>query len=1177
MKNVNTNGSNNQTITPVKGGEEATAEGARSATVTVTGLTNQITQFFVKGANTCAKVTSFSITYTTSNVRHIWRGYAAWQNTNTNGNFSSARFAYTTPTNSSHIRLGLDCFTLQLGTASGGGMSRVDGYMAFSEKALTNGTNNVDASEFAAISTNTCGLTSIITTMKFENAYLKGKTKYYVYFVTKNDNGTYNIPAGQRYYVEEANYGMELTGSGKNYTIPFVVTFLGDNYKCVNKAGYELMTSNFLGDDLPTVDNYSFADESTDLNPVVLTYALTTNPITASTFGGTPVYHRIIMDRANSSDNMPYYAEEGGAVKIDNVSKSTEQTKWFFVGNETDGYKLYNKLFGEKRVAQVASAGNDAAITMVDASSNDGTLFDIRYVSNAYRLYLKGTAYCTNRLSSTTLVAGIHENVNAGSQTTFVLDDVITAYTDIKTDKVYTIKSSVRGYLFGSAKSGAIQNNSFEGTMPANSDKWAFVQSNNGKYYLYNVGFGQFFNNASLANGATEYVDFVEVSNALWQESAPVQINLTGFNASYDNTTAKYINMQGKGSGYGNQNIVFNTFSTVDEGNLLEIKEAGNFNSDDKAAAELQLREAQGGFVVEDATSLSAALAGAPSKIFRIKGPLGYLIANSEGTYMTNTAKADIAPDEEDLKQQWVLLQNGGNTYLYNVYAKKFVGNDAENANQYTLTNVNDKQALVFGSSNGNSSNFAQALTFPVTIQIGTSTLNLNNNESFTYGTTNYNHPEDKNNMFRFEELDATLTDAQVKAIVVPFNYYSVYESAIKPFVDNVSNEYFHLVSEGAKKGVLNASQYSDGAEHSYYTQDDITNMWSTLHTRVKMPLNTVYYRIKNNNTDNYINYGDPSTWGKNLGLIAKTADSSYDLTNAFRFDPVKFGQTYKLYLPSQDKYVGKQRTANQPFPLVESSKDATVFSLILEAPGVVYIVSTESSEDAGGVNEGVLHEAAEEWTVHGVVNWKTGTANSQWTIEEAPDNITMISPAAVSDGEDVFMTFGNNTGVALCPTGTVKVYQAYAAGESTVRLSEVESKEIPAGAGVVLCAKKGTKQFFTILSSTSETLDRNELVKGDGSTNVTSAYMLAYSNTDTDAKFYKLSDSGYVVPANKAYLPNTSGVRMLSLSFDETTGLENVEVVDTLEGTAYDLQGRRVQKVQKGLYIVNGKKIFVK
>ena len=97
-----------------------------------------------------------------------------------------------------------------------------------------------------------------------------------------------------------------------------------------------------------------------------------------------------------------------------------------------------------------------------------------------------------------------------------------------------------------------------------------------------------------------------------------------------------------------------------------------------------------------------------------------------------------------------------------------------------------------------------------------------------------------------------------------------------------------------------------------------------------------------------------------------------------------------------------------------------------------------------------------------------------------------------------------------------------------------------------------------------------------------TSIYVLSkYNNT---VAFF-LSAAG-TLPMNKAYLDKTLAgegfnAAQLYLSFGGMVdGIENVETTEaeSTEGKAvFDLSGRRVTNATKGLYIVNGKKVYVK
>jgi hypothetical protein len=68
-------------------------------------------------------------------------------------------------------------------------------------------------------------------------------------------------------------------------------------------------------------------------------------------------------------------------------------------------------------------------------------------------------------------------------------------------------------------------------------------------------------------------------------------------------------------------------------------------------------------------------------------------------------------------------------------------------------------------------------------------------------------------------------------------------------------------------------------------------------------------------------------------------------------------------------------------------------------------------------------------------------------------------------------------------------------------------------------------------------------------------------------------------IPANKAYLPfgTSSQVNFLNVSFSDSTTDINGLMISTQADSdeIYDLTGRKVTAPQKGIYIVNGKKVL--
>ena len=54
---------------------------------------------------------------------------------------------------------------------------------------------------------------------------------------------------------------------------------------------------------------------------------------------------------------------------------------------------------------------------------------------------------------------------------------------------------------------------------------------------------------------------------------------------------------------------------------------------------------------------------------------------------------------------------------------------------------------------------------------------------------------------------------------------------------------------------------------------------------------------------------------------------------------------------------------------------------------------------------------------------------------------------------------------------------------------------------------------------------------------------------------------------------------KAIGIRFDdgETTDIDDVEGVDSEIKTIYDIQGRRTKEMSKGIYIVKGKKVYIK
>ena len=194
--------------------------------------------------------------------------------------------------------------------------------------------------------------------------------------------------------------------------------------------------------------------------------------------------------------------------------------------------------------------------------------------------------------------------------------------------------------------------------------------------------------------------------------------------------------------------------------------------------------------------------------------------------------------------------------------------------------------------------------------------------------------------------------------------------------------------------------------------------------------------------------------------------------------------------------------------------------------------------------------------------------------LTEVPETV----PATI--GSNGFSTFASEYNVKL-PSG-VTAYTAKVSG-NYVNFTEVESGEIPANKGVLL---KGTAGEITLdVIATATALGSNDFkVNTSGATfdaaeNTTYFAMVKDSNPLT---FGTVNPASVAIPANKAYLAVPAavsvetGARLTAIFDGEATAIKTVENAKA-GNTIYNLNGQRVEKAQKGLYIVNGKKTIVK
>ena len=159
--------------------------------------------------------------------------------------------------------------------------------------------------------------------------------------------------------------------------------------------------------------------------------------------------------------------------------------------------------------------------------------------------------------------------------------------------------------------------------------------------------------------------------------------------------------------------------------------------------------------------------------------------------------------------------------------------------------------------------------------------------------------------------------------------------------------------------------------------------------------------------------------------------------------------------------------------------------------------------------------------------------------------------------------------------SGTAVSAYTAEAGANNVVLTKISDGKVPSGVGVILYSETAGTYDIPVTDATPTVSDTGlSISNGTDATKENGIYVLGRKNNEVG--FYRWVGDASLVSGRVYLAPTASSAReYLSFLFDdETAGIKNVN--DNHNDYYYDLQGRHVEHPKRGLYLINGKKVFI-
>lgn len=988
-------------------------------------------------------------------------------------------------------------------------------------------------------------------------------------------------------------------------TVPAVVGVVGKTFTMQCARGYVYYDGNFLKGTNTASSASKFAIVSYDgatylYDATNNAFVCHTTAATAGTTGNAALessddFSKAVKNISFGDTNIeayPYYVQEDEFTNWLNMDGNSKVyfNRWtnFEGGKGGNTYKIEivdTDFDATDAIAMLDSYFNPAATVTYVISDASGVI----YTSEAIAATVGATVtelpadlqrpYCSYDVTSTNIVAGAN---TVDVTVTYTLPFTVSTSFDNATWYYATLRGTKYVRADESAKDGSGRYQTSTTNEKTDVYKWAFFGNPYG-IYVMNKGQGEgkyLYAPNTTAPTFQSVTDPTADNAALWEASPNSNGN---FNLRSLTGSTLYIN---DSAGSGNLGLWNSSAATSDNGSNWVISEVPAAtvdvtyelwvggekvntvvveqvaaNSDVNVPASLTSGYSSLAYDFETSGTIGSEncaitvtgtmKAGVITAISQLSNGKAYTLNTTRGSLGTNGTQMVSTNGTSYSSSNFAIISYEDNYYLWSVADSKWVGNpttiDGVN-NQPSLTiDLNNVSALVFDGTNATT---ASPLFF---MGYGSNGVNVSN-YSTGIVVNSWTTRDPGNQYCIIEAADFDATDALA---ALDEYFHPSAEAQFKTAIEELEainwgtglNQY-KLVIDGTDYTSEVAETINNLKQQGYTEENLIAAQQMLANYSLNMP-SAGFYRIKGNTSGKYLAAGLASNNKFNM-------TEATDGTTIFYFDGTTLTNLSSGYCNGM--------TSDAWAWVLGEYASTVVFQDGLTNGGYGIKSATCNFYDNGdgsnsadrGNNVTISSETNSRYT-----SWYLEEANTLPVTISAAGYATLYAPVALTIPEGV-------------TASTLTIGYKDHLDETNVEVT------IPANTPVMLSGDNGNPATsgtynFTIAEDVPAINQANKLI---GTIAAIAAPDESYilQNHDEVVGFYQVDTSVATpnVPGFRAYIPALDSSVKAFFFGDTATGINAIKDA-SVDGEIYDLSGRRVSKMQRGVYVVGGKKVAVK